>query len=247
MAVCDYLGLGWARLHFLPLEGLMTPCLRVVPLVLVLALYACSTQENGADGLVYAQKSGSFYGTLTSSPAGILVQDGGAHQAEAFDAGKTVTLMASTNGNSTFLGWTGEGCSGTGTCQVVSKGPGFYQYVLATFRSTAPAAPFALTLSAPPREAEPDGARSASLGDGTVTVEIPGADEVVCMRNADGLLLCNGQPSFSFNTPTTVRLTAHPEPGSTFTGWLAFGCGTDPLCQVEVDDTEVLAQVFFER
>jgi hypothetical protein len=218
---------------------------RAVPVILTFALYAC-TGENEADGLVYAMKSGSFYGSITSSPAGILVQDGGAHQAEAFDAGATVTLTASGSANSTFLGWTGEGCSGTSTCKVVSKGPGFYQYVLATFRSTTPAAPFGLSLANPPREALPDGERPPSHGDGTVTVEIPDAEPVICTTN-DGRLLCDGQPSISFNTPTTVRLTATPATGSVFTGWLAFGCGVNPVCEVEVGDTDVLAQVFFER
>jgi hypothetical protein len=141
---------------------------------------------------------------------------------------------------STFVGWTGEGCSGAGTCEVVSKGPGFYQYVLATFQSTAASPPFQLTLSAAPREVE------APIAHGTVIMQVPGSETVACAVDADGRLLCDGQPSVSFGSQTRVRLTATPAAGSTFTGWLAFGCGTDPVCEVDVGDREVLAHAFFE-
>lgn len=208
--------------------------------ITLVSLLACGTENSEIDGLVYAMKSGSFYGGISSSPAGILVQDGGAHQAEAFPTGSKVTLSASTGNLSTFVGWTGEGCSGTGTCEVVSKGPGFYQYVLATFRSTAPVPPFNLTFSAAPREVE------APIAQGTVLVEVPGSEIVECAVDADGRLLCDGQPSVSFASPTTVRLTATPGPASRFSGWLAYGCGTGPTCEVDVDDREVLVQAFFE-
>jgi hypothetical protein len=218
----------------------MTRCPGICATFALVVLLACGTENSEIDGLVYAMKSGSFYGGISSSPAGILVQDGGAHQAEAFPTGSKVTLSASSGDKSTFVGWTGEGCSGTGTCEVVSKGPGFYQYVLATFRSTAPSPPFELTFSAAPREVD------APIAHGTVLVEVPGSETVACGVDADGRLLCDGQPSISFASPTTVRLTATPAAGSSFAGWLAYGCGTDPVCEVDVDDTQVLVQAFFE-
>jgi CSLREA domain-containing protein len=60
-------------------------------------------------------KDGSGGGTVTSSPAGI---DCGATCSAEFDANQVVTLTATPDGSSTFTGWSGAGCSGTGDCVV---------------------------------------------------------------------------------------------------------------------------------
>lgn len=65
--------------------------------------------------LLTIEKVGSGAGTVTSTPAGIQC---GVTCSTMFDFGTTVTLSAEPMGDSTFAGWSGSGCSGTGTCQV---------------------------------------------------------------------------------------------------------------------------------
>jgi hypothetical protein len=60
-------------------------------------------------------KSGTGTGSVTSSPAGI---DCGSSCSSVFSPGTQVTLTATPDTGSTFTGWSGGGCSGTGTCQV---------------------------------------------------------------------------------------------------------------------------------
>ena len=60
-------------------------------------------------------KSGNGRGTVTSSPAGI---DCGDTCSLDFAANTPVTLTAVPNSNAAFMGWSGSGCSGTGTCDV---------------------------------------------------------------------------------------------------------------------------------
>src|SRR5205823_1323664 len=52
---------------------------------------------------------------VTSTPAGI---NCGATCSASFDAGTVVTLNAVAAAGSTFAGWSGGGCSGTGPCSV---------------------------------------------------------------------------------------------------------------------------------
>jgi len=59
--------------------------------------------------------AGSGGGTVTSTPAGI---NCGATCAAGFTHGTSVTLTAAPNGGSTFSGWSGGGCAGTGPCTV---------------------------------------------------------------------------------------------------------------------------------
>jgi hypothetical protein len=59
------------------------------------------------------QKVGN--GTVTSSPAGLSC---GGDCAESLLLGTTVILTASPSAGSTFAGWSGGGCSGTGTCRI---------------------------------------------------------------------------------------------------------------------------------
>jgi hypothetical protein len=60
-------------------------------------------------------KTGAGTGTVASSPAGI---DCGATCSALFDADAVVTLSAVGAAASSFAGWSGEGCSGVGACQV---------------------------------------------------------------------------------------------------------------------------------
>ncbi len=60
-------------------------------------------------------KAGSGSGGVTSSPVGI---DCGATCQYQFNSGDSVTLIATADAGSTFTGWSGDGCSGTGTCIV---------------------------------------------------------------------------------------------------------------------------------
>lgn len=60
-------------------------------------------------------RTGSGSGAVTSAPAGI---DCGADCSHAFESGSVVDLSAAAAAGSTFAGWSGGGCSGTGVCTV---------------------------------------------------------------------------------------------------------------------------------
>lgn len=60
-------------------------------------------------------KSGTGSGTVTTAPTGINCGD---DCDEDYAPGTEVTLTASADSNSTFAGWSGSGCSGTGACVV---------------------------------------------------------------------------------------------------------------------------------
>jgi subtilisin family serine protease len=81
---------------------------------------------------VTVTKAGTGTGTVTSSPSGI---DCGATCSRAFPSPGSVTLSATPTGGSTFDGWTGGVCAGTGTCVVSTNAT-----LTATF-TAAPAAP----------------------------------------------------------------------------------------------------------
>ncbi len=94
-------------------------------------------------------KTGTGSGTVTSSPAGISC---GSTCSAIYNCGTVVTLTASAAGGSTFSGWSGGGCSGTGACSVTMSAA---TTVTATF--TAQPQQFTLTVS------------KSGTGSGTVT------------------------------------------------------------------------------
>jgi len=61
------------------------------------------------------RKIGSGSGLVFSTPSGLSC---GSACSASFEAGTTVTLEALPSAGSRFAGWSGSGCSGTGTCQV---------------------------------------------------------------------------------------------------------------------------------
>lgn len=66
--------------------------------------------------VLFTPRTGSGSGTVTSEPDGI---DCGTDCGESFSAGSSVTLTAAPFPGSAFEGWTGGGCSETGSCMVV--------------------------------------------------------------------------------------------------------------------------------
>jgi uncharacterized repeat protein (TIGR02543 family) len=60
-------------------------------------------------------KDGDGVGTVSSSPAGI---DCGSDCSESYSYNTVVTLTATAGARSVFTGWSGSGCTGTGTCEV---------------------------------------------------------------------------------------------------------------------------------
>jgi len=78
-----------------------------------LTVAAAFTQAPPTLDTVTVTKSGA--GTVTSSPAGITC---GADCSESYTSGTVVTLTATPASNASFSGWSGGGCSGTGTCTV---------------------------------------------------------------------------------------------------------------------------------
>jgi Metallo-peptidase family M12/Glucodextranase, domain B/Divergent InlB B-repeat domain len=77
-------------------------------------------------------RAGNGTGTVTSNPTGI---DCGATCIANFSYYAQITLTAAASSGSVFSGWSGEGCSGTGTCQVsMTQG----RTVTATFNASTP-------------------------------------------------------------------------------------------------------------
>jgi hypothetical protein len=80
-------------------------------------------------------RAGGGTGAVSSSPSGISC---GTACSGSFTAGTVVALTATPASGSTFAGWSGGGCSGTGTCNVTMSSD---ESVTATFAQVTAAAP----------------------------------------------------------------------------------------------------------
>jgi Divergent InlB B-repeat domain len=89
-------------------------------IVVLLALAVCASliavpASTAGGGLALTvSKAGKGDGNVTSNPAGI---DCGSDCQESFSGGTMVTLTATPNATSSFVGWKGD-CSGSGSCTV---------------------------------------------------------------------------------------------------------------------------------
>ena len=116
-----------------------------------LAAPATEPVQSAVNGLILSptvayqltvSKPGSGTGTVTSDPTGI---DCGVTCSFNFEESTVVTLTAVVDTGSTFTGWSGEGCTGTGTC-VVNMGTAD-KSVTATFEETVEVTGFDLMQS----------------------------------------------------------------------------------------------------
>ena len=112
-----------------------------------------------------------------------------------------VTLAATPDSNSTFEGWSGAGCSGTGTCAVTVDAT---KSVTAIFTLI----PYALSVN------------MIGTGAGTVLAD---AGDIACG-------VSGGACSAIYGSGTVVTLTAAPDDCSTFAGWTGGGCSGTGAC-----------------
>jgi hypothetical protein len=157
-------------------------------------------------------KDGQGSGTVVSSPAGI---DCGADCTGTYTHGTTVTLTASPTGAAVFAGWSGGGCTGTGTCVVDLNG------------DTSVTAKFVLdqqTLTVT-NASEVDGRGDVS----STPVGIECGSTLDCSETYSG--------------GTIVTLVATPDVNSTFIGWSGACSGTGS-CVVTMDAATAVTATF---
>ena len=144
--------------------------------------------------------NGTGNGTVTSNPAGI---NCGSTCSATFNSGTVITLTATPAAGSTFVGWSGTGCSGAITLTSSTT-------CTATFQAVAtppPTQQFTLTINLVKQTT------TNGTGNGTVTSNPAGIN-------------CGSTCSASFSSGTVVALNATPASGSTFAGWSGTGCST---------------------
>jgi hypothetical protein len=159
------------------------------------------------------ERVGRGTGTVTStSPADAIAC--GTDCTETVAHGTSVTLGAAASTGSTFAGWSGGGCSGTGSCTVAVTAA---TTVTATF-----------TLDSYPLTVERVG-----RGTGTVTSTSP-ADAIACGTD------CTETVAHG----TSVTLGAAASAGSTFAGWSGGGCSGTGSCTVAVTAATTVTTTF---
>jgi ABC-type transport system substrate-binding protein len=127
-------------------------------------------------------KAGPGAGTVTSDKPGIAC---GVHCSAAYDHGTVVTLTATPGTGSTFDGWSGSGCSGTGVCIVTVTAA---KAVTATF-----GAPDHLAFTVQPA--------TAQVGDAAIAASVTIEDAL-------------GKPVTNATNDVTVALGTNPSGGT---------------------------------
>ena len=135
------------------------------------------------------------HGTVTSSPEGI---NCGLACSFDFAYNTVVTLTASAEPTSIFVGWSGGGCSGVGTCIVTMNAP---QVVTAIFDDT---------------------------GDHTLTVHVNNGTGLGTVTSDPTGIACGSTCSFAFPYNTMVTLVAVADANSTFSSWDNACSGSGP-------------------
>ena len=137
-------------------------------------------------------KAGAGSGTVVSTPSGI---NCGSDCVESYAAGRIVTLTATPAAGSFFTGWSGGGCTGTGSCVIAGNAPAT---VTATFSpdGTSPSA----SITSP--------ATGASVS-GSVNVAVSAADNAAVTRVelwVDGALVATDTAApWSFAWDSTAK------------------------------------------
>ncbi len=177
------------------------------------------------------EKAGTGTGTVTSKPKGVKCAVTCTVQTMSVPSGEAVVLTAKAATGMTFTGWSGGGCSGTGTC---TANPTEATTVTATFSGSPKPilSPTALTVS-----------KGEGTGYGTVK-----AAGIACEA------LCTSATSLYQGTITepkpkeakTVTLEAFSAPGSQTVVWSGCDSETEGKCVVQMSSAKEVTATFDE-
>jgi ribosomal protein S5 len=151
-------------------------------------------------------------GTVTSSPAGI---DCGATCGAAFVQGTIVTLSASPAAGSSFSGWSGGGCAGTGGCTITMSAA---TTVTATFTLLPTATTTALASSVNPSISGQSVTFTATVASGTPTGTVTFKDGSTTLCNAVTLAAAQAQCASSALAVGSHSITAQYSGDSSYAG-----------------------------
>jgi hypothetical protein len=159
-----------------------------------------------------ASKSGNGTGTVTGGN----ISCGSTCTQTSISSGASITLNATPAADSTFAGWSGGGCSGTGSCTVSVNSN---TTVTATFNLTAapPPSTFSLTVS------------KSGTGTGTVT-----GGSISCGSTCSQTGITSG---------TSITLSASAASGSIFVGW-GGACSGTGSCSVTMNANTTVTATF---
>lgn len=210
-------------------------CSGTGPCVLTVTGDVAVTAAFALDQSLVVTKAGNGAGTVISSPAGI---DCGTTCTATYPPSTSVTLNAVADAGSTFVGWSGGGCSGTGLCTVLMTAPTsvsatftLNQYTLTVSKAGAGTG----TVTSAPAGINCGATCSALFDYGTTVVltATPAAGSAFAGWSGGG---CSGTGS------CTVSMTAASTVSATFTtttfavagGW---NCAAGTSCQDVYDIT----------
>lgn len=77
-----------------------------------------------------------------------------------------------------------------------------------------------------------------------LTVQVAGDGEGTVTSDPAGIEVSSGEVTAEFETAAVVTLTANPAEGSTFDGWSGACEGTDPVCEVTMDQARTVTATF---
>lgn len=165
-------------------------------------------------------KAGTGSGYVSSDPSGIYC-DTTEHCSASFASGTPVTLTATPNTDSTFVGWSSNCTSGpAASICAVNWGGDNSATVTATFNKRAT---YYLSVE------------KGGTGSGTVDGGIPGANPTIH---------CGVTCSAPYLSGTLVTLNATANTGSVFSGWSGACTGTDNVCTVTMNSIKSVAAMF---
>jgi uncharacterized delta-60 repeat protein len=164
--------------------------------------------------LLTVSKAGTGGGVVTADSG--TISWSGNNGAASYDIGKQVILTAAAATGSTFTGWSGGGCSGSGTCTVTMTDA---KNVSATFTLNR----YTLKVI------------TTDTGAGTVTA---GKGGIACASGS----AANCSAVFPYNT--SVDLYATPSWYSLFGGWTDNGCSGKGACTVVMDSPRNVTAAF---